>query len=127
MGAIFRGDGAKIRKYVARADARGQWRELKYGCNQYRTDDGAILNWWQKSGKITFQGDGDAAAKFEQAFKALALRADRLTDGNGRTLEGLGKENETLRALIADVLLKNALLRKRLKKKRSRSQVDAAS
>lgn len=117
MSTIFRGDFEKIKKCVARVGASGRWRDLKQDCKQYRTDDGAVFNWWKKSGKITFQGHGDSALEFEQAFKALAKRSGRVTDGNARTLEAASQENGTLRALIADVLLENARLRKRLKKK----------
>ena len=118
MSTVFRGDYEKIRKCTARVNAKDHWRDLEYGGKQYRTDDGAVLNWWEKSGKVAFQGNGETALKFEQAFKALALRSDRLADRDGRTLEGLAKENETLRALIANVLLQNARFRRQLKKKR---------
>ena len=126
MSTIFRGDFTKIRKHVRRVDSAGHWRDLDHGGKQYRTDAGAVLNWWEKSGKIVFQGNGDAALKFEQAFKALALRSKRLTHGNGsaaRTVTKepgpLAKENKTLRALIADKMIENARLRKRLKRARA--------
>jgi hypothetical protein len=110
MSIVFRGDYAKLKKYVARVDPRGHWRDIKYGGFQYRTDSGAVLNWWKKSGKILFQGDGLVASKFEQAFMAVASRKGRIKGETGKELRALKRENETLRALIADVLLENARL-----------------
>jgi hypothetical protein len=112
MSVVFRGDYAKLKKYVAGVDPQGHWRDVKYGGLQYRTDKGAVLNWWKKSGKILFQGHGVAASKFEQAFMAVALRKGRVAGEDGKDLRALERENETLRALIADVLLENARLKR---------------
>ncbi len=111
MSLRFRGDYAKLKKYVACVDPHGNWRDLKYGGKQYHSDKGAVLNWWKKSGKILFQGDGVAASKLEQAFIAVALRKGRLAGEDGKNLRDLARENETLRALIAEVLLENARLK----------------
>ncbi len=113
MSLRFRGDYAKLKKYVGYVDPQGNWRDLKYGGMQYHSDKGAVLNWWKKSGKILFQGHGVAASKFEQAFIAVALRKGRLAGEDGTNLRDLKRENETLRALIADVLLENASLKGR--------------
>jgi hypothetical protein len=116
MSLRFRGDYAKLQRYAGRVDHRGVWRDLDCGGKQYRTDDGAVLNWWKKHGKILFQGHGQAARKFEQAFKAVATRRLTGDDDGDKGVEVLRHENETLRALIADLMLKNARLRKRLKR-----------
>jgi hypothetical protein len=107
----LRGDYAKLKMYVACVDSQGNWRGLQHGLKQYRSDKGAVLNWWQGSGKILFQGHGAAASKFEQAFMAIAVRKGHLLDEDDRDLRHLQRENETLRALIADVLLENAWLK----------------
>jgi stage V sporulation protein SpoVS len=112
MSVIFDCSFGILKKYVARVDPDGDWRDLKYDGKQYRTRSGAVLNWWRKSGKILFQGYGPAALKFEQAFKALAMRKGRLSGENGKDLRVLESENETLRALIADVMLENIRLKK---------------
>ena len=88
----FRGDFIRIQRYVSRIDSRGNWRDLKYGCKQYRTNYGAVLNWWKKSGKILFQGHGSAALEFEQKFMAIAWTKGRLTDESAESLEDLRKE-----------------------------------
>jgi hypothetical protein len=49
--------------------------------------------------------------KFEQAFIAIASVKGRLEGEDGKGLRDLERENETLRTLIADVLLENARLR----------------
>jgi hypothetical protein len=118
MSLKFRGGYTVIQNCVARIDSRGIWRDLKYCGKQYRTDAGAVLNWWQKSGKILFQGHGLAASKFEQAFIAVASRKGRLAGENGKGLRALERDNEALRALIADVLLENARLKRRFLKSR---------
>jgi hypothetical protein len=50
----------------------------------------------------------------EQAFIAVASRKGRLVGENGKDLQALERENETLRALIADALIENARLKRRV-------------
>lgn len=116
MSLKFRGDFTVIQKYVSRIDSRGHWRDLKYGGKQYRTNNGAVLNWWKKSGKILFQGHGTGALEFEQEFIAIASMKGRLNGKSTKDLENLRKENETLREVIADVLLQSVRLKKQLSK-----------
>src|SRR5436190_607422 len=71
MTLKFLGDYARLKKCVSRTGVTGQWRELKNGHKQFRTTGGAILNWWESSGTIQFQGR-DPAMKFEQGFIASA-------------------------------------------------------
>jgi hypothetical protein len=118
MSQKFRGDYAKLKRYVARVDPHGNWRSLQHGGMQYKNNKGVTLNWWQKSGKIIFQGDGEAASKFKQSFMAIAIRKNRLIGEIGKNPPQLQRENETLRALIADVLLENARLKGRLEGQR---------
>ena len=77
MTLKFRGDYLKLKKCVSRTGATGQWRELKNGHKQFRTNTGAILNWWESTGTIQFQGP-DPAMKFERAFISAASARDRL-------------------------------------------------
>jgi hypothetical protein len=114
MSLEFRGNFPRLRKYVSRADSRGHWRDLKHHCKQYRTADGGVLNWWKKSGKILFQGRGQGASKFEQALIAVLEAKDRLNRSNCQSPADLKRDNETLRAIIADILLESARLKQRL-------------
>jgi hypothetical protein len=77
MKLKFRGDYERIKKFVSRAGYNGEWRDHKYHQKQYRTDDGAILNWWASTGTITF-GGRDPGMKFEKAFLAIASAKGRL-------------------------------------------------
>jgi hypothetical protein len=114
MSLRFRGSFNKLNKYVSHVDSRGDWRDLKYHCKQYRTDDGGILNWWAKSGKILFQGHGQAASKFEQALIAVIEAKGCLKRKECQSPADLKRDNETLRTIIADVLLESARLKRRL-------------
>ncbi len=101
-----RGNFARLQKYVSAVDPEGHWRGLEYGGKQYRTDDGVVVNWWKASGNILFQGRCLAPLKFKQAFIAVASTKGRLEDEDGKSPRDLGRRNETLRPVIADVLLK---------------------
>jgi hypothetical protein len=89
MTLRFRGNYPKLQKYVSIVDPQGRWRDLEHGGKQYRTDKGAVVNWWKASGKILFQGQGSVASKFEQAFIAVASAKGRLEDEDGKSLRDL--------------------------------------
>jgi hypothetical protein len=73
------GSYAKLQGRVSRTRLDGKWRELKYGQKQFRTDDGGYLNWWEKTGTVTFQGHNLPAREgLAQAFKAVASAKRRL-------------------------------------------------
>jgi hypothetical protein len=79
MSLKFRGDYRTLKKIVRRTGLDGFWRKLKYGQKQYRIDDGGYLNWWEKTGTITFQGhDVAAREELKQAFIGVASRKGRL-------------------------------------------------
>jgi hypothetical protein len=81
MSVKFQGSYVELQMCVARAGYSGDWRELSNGHRQYRTDDGAILNYWESSGTVTFQGR-DQNRSFEQAVIAAAKAQHRLVDAN---------------------------------------------
>ncbi len=56
MKLKFSGSYEKLQKYVSRTGLPGKWRDLKYGQKQYRSDEGGVLNWWQTTGALMFQG-----------------------------------------------------------------------
>jgi hypothetical protein len=114
MKLRFLGDYKRLEKYVLRTGAKGKWRELENGKKQYRTDDGAFLNWWP-SGTILFQGRGPGM-QFEQAFISIASAKGRLE--HIEQPNDVQEENATLRKLIQTVLVENAKLgRSRSKRK----------
>ena len=117
MTLKFRGDYVKLKKCVLRTGVTGQWRELKNGHKQFRTKTGAILNWWESSGTIQFQGR-DPAMKFEQAFIASA-KGCLEQKGSGH-LQDLQEENATLRKLLEDTFVEKAKLQQRVSKLKER-------
>jgi hypothetical protein len=75
MKLKFSGSYANLQQCVSRTGLVGKWRDLKYGQKQYRTARGGVLNWWETTGTITFQGlKARAKEKLEQAFIASAKR-----------------------------------------------------
>jgi hypothetical protein len=82
MSLKFRGSYGKLRKCVGRTECEGVWRDLPNGQKQYRTKNGAILNWWESSGTINFQGR-DPRRSFEKAFMAVAEAKGRLARKDG--------------------------------------------
>jgi hypothetical protein len=98
MQLKFLGNYAKLQMCVSRTRLDGKWRELENRHKQYRTNDGGILNWWEATGTITFQGHNLAARQeLTQAFVAVASARRRLLgEYNGREFCG------RLRSLYAD-------------------------
>jgi hypothetical protein len=115
MKLEFLGDFKKLEKCVSRTGVDGQWREVKNGPRQFHARTGAVLNWWESSGTIQFQGR-EPGMQFEQAFISIASEKGRLE----HTIQpnDVQEENATLRKLIRTVLLENAkLMRNRPKRK----------
>jgi hypothetical protein len=83
MSLKFRGSYGKLRKCVGRTECEGVWRDLPNGQKQYRTDNGAILNWWESSGTINFQGR-DPGRSFEKAIIAAVEAKGHLARKDGR-------------------------------------------
>jgi hypothetical protein len=104
MPTLFIGDYRRIRKYAKAIDADGHWRELKYGGRQYRTRKGAVLNWWEKSQKLLFQGHGEAAREFKRRFEARASAKGRLRgDADVQQSSATGKGRQATKKLQQEV------------------------
>jgi hypothetical protein len=89
MKMTFSGTYEELQDDVKLTGIYGEWRDLGKH-KQFRSDTGAILNWWQSTGAITFQGTGLAAEEFEaKLFDAF---------GDGREII----PPELLRGLTAD-------------------------
>jgi hypothetical protein len=90
MALAFPGNYRKLQKAVRQTGLSGKWRELKYGRKQYRTDDGGCLNWWKRTGTITFEGSNSGATeKLEQVFIAVAsAKRQLLGEYGGRVFHG---------------------------------------
>jgi hypothetical protein len=115
----FSGTYAELQDAVLRTGIYGEWRNLG-NQKQYRSDIGAILNWWQSTGTITFQGPGLAADEFEAklsraigGFKATITAEAYVT----KNLHDLQQEIAELKKLLGDVMIENAMLKRRLSSK----------
>jgi len=81
MSLLFTGSPKKLRKIIDRLDVDGVWEDIENGGEQYRCRDGAILNYWPKSGKLHFQGNKRTATRFRGEFLAEAKKK-RLVSGD---------------------------------------------
>jgi hypothetical protein len=97
---------AQLRHNVSLTGISGVWRDLG-NQKQYRATNGAILNWWESTGTVTFQGRGLAANKLEAALAAAictgqtkiaqkALKGRPLQDPQDYTAQA---SNETSRSV----------------------------
>ena len=111
----FFGTYPELQERVRRTKIPGAWRDIG-NQKQYRAGAGAILNWWESTKTIAFQGSGAAAKEVAVAFgreasageAALAEQAPKASP-----LQQLHDENAELKKLIGEVMLENAVLKKR--------------
>jgi len=76
----FPGTYAELQDEVKLTGIYGEWRDLG-NRKQFCAGSGAILNWRQSTGTISFQGPGLAAAEFEASLFLRATGADEAPDG----------------------------------------------
>lgn len=57
-----------LKKRLASMGVHGKWVKLADGIYQFRTVDGAILNWWRSTKTVNFQGPKLEAEQLKQAF-----------------------------------------------------------
>jgi hypothetical protein len=112
MSLKFRGSYCKLKECVLLTGFDGEWHDLKNHHKQYRAEDAGILNWWETSGTITFQGHASAAKQLAEAFMAVASARGHIETKNSSSSADQRDENETLRILLANTLLENARLRR---------------
>jgi hypothetical protein len=124
MALAFPGNYSKLKKTVARTSLPGKWRELRYGQKQFRTDDGGVLNWWETTGTLTFQGSNSAAKEeLIQAFGKIASAQGLLHSKHRKTLRDSNEEVDDLKALIAEA----RILRRKLKALIKRAEIIPAA
>ncbi len=64
------GDFKALRRLVTLTGIPGEWTKGKNGHRQFRTANGAVLNYWKSTGTVTFQGRDLPAAE----LKAMVLQ-----------------------------------------------------
>jgi len=98
MALAFPGNYSKLKNAVQQTSLPGKWRELKCGHKQFRTYDGGVLNWWETTKTVTFQGRNlEAREELTHAFIEVASAQKRLLgEYGGREFYG------RMRSLYAD-------------------------
>jgi Protein of unknown function (DUF1653) len=79
MAKKLKGTIEQLKAVVEMTGASGEWQEKGNGHWQFRCNDKAILNWWQSSGTISYQGPETERQEFELIVD-LAI-AKYLSDG----------------------------------------------
>lgn len=103
------GNFRKLRKCVSKTGISGKWREIENHQMQYRTDDGVVLNWWELTGTVTFQGRKMAAREFRTLFVRVALKKNLLENKNTPVDEIDDLRRQLKGALIDIAKLKEAV------------------
>jgi hypothetical protein len=85
MKTKFLGNYLQLQKCVLDTRLAGKWHKLRSGHKQFRSYHGGILNWWQSTGTITFQGGELAATELEQGFTKIASAQKLLHSKDART------------------------------------------
>ena len=102
MALTFLGDLVKLKKCVSRTGINGQWRELENHQVQYRTDDNAILNWWESTGTVAFQGRKSAVEKLKKLF-VRAARGKGLLKGKQDTDEEIARLKRQVKRMRIEI------------------------
>jgi len=76
MADPFHGELDELQGLVATTGIAGTWQSGANGGHQYRTKDGAQLNWWETTGTVTFTGKAAPKGRLEAAVtRVLAAPA----------------------------------------------------
>ncbi len=90
----FRGDSNELEARLSALGYEGRWSEDN-GKRVFRSDDGAILNWWPSTGTLNVQGTKPARIKLEEALSD-PLTGDSPASGHtGSNASGAHSAGET--------------------------------
>ncbi len=65
----FHGLYDSLKQIIESIHEPGEWRKLDNNKYQFRARNGAILNFWESSGTVTFQGQNDESQKLEKSVQ----------------------------------------------------------
>lgn len=71
MALKFRGSLNELKAIVEKSGLQGEWKQIDGHQHQFRTADDAVLNWWDSTGTISFQGNKPAKADLEVRIGSL--------------------------------------------------------
>jgi hypothetical protein len=116
MKKKFQRTYAELKHRVSGTGIRGHWRD-RGNHKQFRTENGAILNWWETTGTINFQGQVLVAQELEGAF-LRATGSGAATSSTElpyvRSVQDLQEENAQLKELLCQKMLESAMLKERI-------------
>jgi predicted nucleotide-binding protein len=69
--APYFGEYDALRRMIADLKYTGEWDEPTKGCIRFRSKDGAILNWFPKTGTVNFQGPDPQKSKLQSKIIPL--------------------------------------------------------
>ena len=75
MARKLKGSIEQLKAVVEMTGASGEWQDKGNGHLQFRCNDHAILNWWQSSGTISYQGPPSEKQEFEQIVDLAIARS----------------------------------------------------
>ena len=84
----FRGDFNELETHVSALGYVGEWSQ-ENGKSVFRSEDGAILNWWFSTGTLNIQGPKPARTKLEEALSG-SLTGSRPADGDSGSNAAVG-------------------------------------
>ena len=111
MSIIFTGRLKKLKKLVGHIEPDGEWRALDHGGSQYRSDEGVLLNYWEVSGKLYFQGKEPATDVLKRKFLGRAQRKGFLIRDDQKVSDDAAS---LLKMEMAELRKKNRRLERRV-------------
>ena len=73
MTRKFEGDINELKTLLQQSGIPGRWQDDSKGKHTFRNTDGGVINWWQNTGTLNFQGNAKAKAALEAVFDGTSL------------------------------------------------------
>lgn len=73
MTRKFEGGLNELKELLEQSGISGRWQDDAKGKHTFRDTGGGILNWWQNTGTLNFQGNANATAALEAVFDDTSL------------------------------------------------------
>ena len=118
MKKRFRGTYAELQDQVMLTGIFGEWRDLA-NHKQFRGDNGAILNWWELTGTISFQGPHLVTENLRRRFLLRSAPVKRLSRqeqshvGHWQRVKNL-QQTRCSKKRLRKLMIDNSVLKKRI-------------
>ncbi len=97
----FQGDFNQLKTLVAETGHKGNWDETE-NPRVFRSDDGAVLNWWPSTGTWNVQGQISAKSKLQDAISNSLARSSSTTEISTSTAVQELSDGDQIETLTAD-------------------------